>query len=197
MKKENNIIIISGPSGTGKGSLIKEFIKNNPSYKLSISATTRPPRANEKDGIDYHFISKKKFNEKIKSEEFIEYCLVHHHFYGTLKEEVTKHTNTIIEIDVQGAKKIKKTNINAYFIFIAPPSINILKERLKKRKTETEQSIAKRIGNAKKELLEIKQYNIVIINDKIEKASDELTKSIKNIEKKQNKDSKEKKFMVR
>ena len=185
IKKINkgDLIIISGPSGCGKGTICKELIKSSTNITISTSATTRKPRTGEIDGIDYYFISKKEFKEKISNDEFLEFAKVHHNnYYGTLKDKVLTNINNgidvILEIDINGALQIKNTMPEAIFIFIMPPSMRELKRRLLERNTETKEQIIDRFKKAYQEINEISKYNYVVINDKIEVAVNKVTSII-------------------
>lgn len=178
------IFIISGPSGSGKSTIINEFIKKNKKdFFLSISATTREPRNGEKNGIDYHFYKKSKFKEFIKKGEFLEYARVLDNFYGTPKKpifnNINKGKNVIMDIDVQGARKIRKKIKNCVTIFIMPPTFDELEKRLRKRKTDSEKSIKKRLKLAKKELKERKNYDYIIVNSSIDETLNILETIIK------------------
>ncbi|MDO8030210.1 guanylate kinase ['Planchonia careya' phytoplasma] len=178
LNKEGMLIIISGPSGVGKGTvkkLLLDRIKNNLVY--SVSMTTRDPRINEKNGKDYFFVSKKFFEGKIKENYFLEYNEFIGNYYGTPKikviEELKNNKDVLLEIDVQGALKISHNFIKSksIFIFLAPPSILILQHRIKCRNTESLQTINERIDKARQELLliqKIKKYDYMIINDQLD-----------------------------
>ncbi|MDO7983431.1 MAG: guanylate kinase [Pigeon pea little leaf phytoplasma] len=178
LNKEGMLIIISGPSGVGKGTvkkLLLERIKNNLVY--SVSMTTRSPRINEKNGKDYFFVSNQFFKDKIKENYFLEYNEFIGNYYGTPKikvmEELKKNKDVLLEIDVQGALQISNNFIKSksVFIFLAPPSIAILKQRIEYRNTESLQIINERISKARQELLliqKIKKYDYMIINDKLD-----------------------------
>ena len=173
-KIKGNLIIISGPSRCGKGTICKELIKDNNIF-LSVSATTRSPRGGEIDGIDYYFLSKDEFEEKIRNNEFLEFAKVHHdNYYGTLKDKVLnkidKGVDVILEIDIEGALQINNTMPEAIFIFIMPPSMKELKRRLIERNTETKEQIIDRFKKAYQEINEISKYNYVVINDKLDAA---------------------------
>ena len=178
MKNNNLLIVISGPSGVGKGAVIKALLANITQIKLAISATTRPIRKGEEDEKDYYFLSNEKFDEAIKNNEFIEWCDVHGNKYGTLKKEIKKINENnkigIVEIDTNGAQKIKKSYPEIVSIFIAPPTLSILQSRLENRQTETKEEIRQRIENAKKELTEIEHYDYVVINDTIINSSKKI-----------------------
>tara|TARA_E500000178_G_scaffold354389_1_gene423168 strand:- start:803 stop:1375 length:573 start_codon:yes stop_codon:yes gene_type:complete len=171
MSKNIKLLIISGPSGVGKGTVINKLLEDLNSIQLAVSATTRKQRINEKDNFDYYFYSKKKFNELIDEGAFLEHCNVHGNKYGTLRSELTKINNNnkicLLEIDTQGAKKIKKNLADTKMIFLKPPSLNSLKERLHKRGTDSSNNIEHRLKNAEDEINEISHYDFVIINDNI------------------------------
>ena len=173
-KPRGSLIILSGPSGAGKGTIHNELLKRDDRLKYSVSMTTREPRDGEKDGVDYYFVSEDKFKEEIEKGSFIEYALVHGNYYGTLKSEVESKLNdgfdVILELDIQGALNIKNMNSDAIFIFIMPPTMRELRDRLVKRGTESKEKIIERFKNAYKEINEITKYNYVVINDEVEKA---------------------------
>jgi guanylate kinase len=171
------LIVISGPSGSGKGTIIKEVIKKIPELIYSVSYTTRPKREGEIEGKDYFFISKDEFEKLIDEDFFIEWAKVYDYYYGTSKEFVLNNLNdnrdVILEIEIQGAKKIREIydKKNVIFIFIAPPDFKELERRIMNRKRgETEEEIKKRMDFAKKEIEESKNYDYIIINDNINKA---------------------------
>ncbi len=174
-KATGNLVVISGPSGCGKGTICKELIKRNKNIKLSISMTTRKPRAQEIDGRDYYFITKEEFEKRIKENKFLEYAKVHHdNYYGTPKDKIDEYTkkgiDVIAEIDINGALQINNEIKEAIFIFIMPPSMKELKSRLIKRNTECKEQIVERFTKAYQEINYVSKYNYVVINDKIEKA---------------------------
>ncbi|HQJ57099.1 MAG TPA: guanylate kinase [Caldisericia bacterium] len=171
------LIVISGPSGSGKGTIIKEVMKKIPDLIYSVSYTTRPKREGEIEGKDYFFISKDEFEKLIDEDFFIEWAKVYDYYYGTGKEFVLNNLNdnkdVILEIEIQGAKKIREIydKKNVIFIFIAPPDFKELERRIMNRKRgETEEEIKKRMNFAKKEIEESKNYDYIIINDNINKA---------------------------
>ena len=168
------LFIISGCSGVGKGTLLKMFLENNPDIKLSISATTRKPRANEEDGINYFFISKDEFQQAIKNNEFLEYAEFSGNFYGTKKNFVektlNKGTDLILEIEVQGAKQVKNQMPDAITIFIMPPSPQTLEDRLRGRHTEDEETIQKRLNEAKREIEAGSKFDYKVVNDNLNEA---------------------------
>lgn len=168
-RSRGNIFVISAPAGTGKTTLTQMLTNDFPGKILqSISCTTRNKRANEEDGVDYYFISKEEFQKKIDRNEFIEYAKVFDEFYGTLQSEVEKKISTgahlILVLDTQGAMRIKDL-IDAVFIFIAPPDFEELENRLKNRKTESEDTIKKRLLWAENEIKQAQYYDYFFVNE--------------------------------
>ncbi|PIR17435.1 MAG: guanylate kinase [Deltaproteobacteria bacterium CG11_big_fil_rev_8_21_14_0_20_49_13] len=168
------LFVISAPSGAGKTTIIKRLISLEPALKLSVSATTRSPRVNEKDGVDYLFVTKEEFLKMKDAGELVEWALVHDTYYGTPKEQINKWLEegkkVILDIDVQGAASVKKIFKDAVTIFVLPPSHDELVKRLKGRGTDTEEVLAKRIANAKREMKKKDEYDIQIVNDDVEDA---------------------------
>lgn len=180
------LFVISGSSGVGKGTLIKEFLKRHPEYKLSISCTTRSKRQGEEHGLNYFFLSQEEFNNCINNDEFLEWAEFSGNKYGTKKEYVynclNKGDNLLLEIDTKGALNIKKIMPEATLIFISPPSLEELETRLRGRHTESEEAIQKRLASIKLEIENSKFFDYQVVNDTIENALAELEKIIcKNI----------------
>lgn len=179
MNKKGRLIVITGPSGVGKTTLIKKLLNE---YKdkvyFSVSFTSRLPRDSEIDGVDYYFISKEEFKKRVKRNKFLEYALVHDNYYGTdkklVEDTVFSGKDCLLDIDVQGGLNLMSKNIKAIYIFIAPPSIITLKKRLLKRYTDTYDVIEKRVINAEKEIKEKDNYQYIITNDNFNKAYKEL-----------------------
>jgi len=173
-KREGRLFVVSAPSGAGKSTLCKRLIENTRGAKLSVSYTTRERRKGERNNVHYSFIDEKKFKNMIKSGDFAEWAVVHDNLYGTsltrLKELNNKGYDIILDIDIHGAMQIKKNYKNAVYIFILPPSMNVLKKRLKGRNTDSGETIARRLENAKIEISHYKDYDYVIKNDDLEKA---------------------------
>ena len=174
---KGKLIIVSGPSGSGKSTVTK-LVKDRLNIPLSISATTRQPRVGEIDGKEYFFLTKEIFEQKIKNDEFYEYANVHGNYYGTLKEVVesnlNKGLNVILEIDVQGALIAKEKKKDAILVFFRTKDMETLENRLRNRKTDSEEVIQLRLKNAKKELEYEPKYDRTIINDDIEQSCQEL-----------------------
>lgn len=196
-KKPGVLIIMSGPSGAGKSTVCKPILDAEESLNFSVSCTTRQPRAGEVNGIHYHFISKSEFEEKIVTDDFLEYAEVHGNYYGTLKSEVENKihqgNDVLLDIDVQGAMQIKeilenqkKSNSNklcladsVIYVFVAPPSFEELETRLRGRGTENEETLTKRLNNARNEMNHQFDYDYLIVNDDLSKAQDSLHSVIK------------------
>mgnify|MGYP001311691802 FL=1 len=178
-KNLNNLFVISSPSGGGKSSLIEALLSdpNAKKLSLSISFTTRMKRSNEKNGKNYYFIDNSEFKKKIKNNDFLESAEVFNNFYGTDKkttEEILKTKDLLLELDWQGAFNIKKQFTSVKNIFLIPPSFNILKSRLKKRGTESEDSIIMRLSAAKEEISKYPFYDFLVLNDDFENALSDL-----------------------
>lgn len=174
---KGRLIVFSAPSGCGKGTMLAQILKNG-NYHCSVSATTRQPRENEKDGVNYYFISNEEFEQKIKEDAFLEYAGYCNHYYGTLLSEVDdyleKGTDIILEIEVQGAMKVMQKRPEAISVFVMPPSIKELRRRLKKRGTETDEVIEKRISEATGEIAQAGKYDYIIVNNVLEDAVDDF-----------------------
>ena len=174
-KQSGQLIIISGTTCAGKGTVVKELLKRNENLSLSISYTSRPKREGEIDGKDYYFVSSEKFEQKIANNDFLEYAKVQYgKYYGTPKAEVrellAKGKDVILEIDVQGAKQIKEMFPETILIFIMAPSMSEVKRRIKERGKESNEQIIERFKVAYNELNEINKYNYVVVNDEVENA---------------------------
>jgi guanylate kinase len=177
-----NLFIISSPSGGGKGTLIREVLRIVPNIGYSISFTTRKMRVGEEHGKHYFFVNRDEFENLIERGEFLEYAEVHGNFYGTSKTQVEKMTNdgrdVILEIDVQGANSIRAKMPKAVSIFILPPAFEVLKTRLVLRQTESDEELAIRLRNSRGEVEDYKDFDYVIINDEVEKATNDLKTAI-------------------
>lgn len=178
MKKKGMIIIVSAPSGAGKTSICDALIKSDKNIVYSVSTTTREPRKGEKNGREYFFVNDSEFKKMVKKNMFVEWAKVHDHFYGTskkvLEQTINKGKDILLDIDVQGAVKIKKQYKEALMIFITTPSLKVLKERLIKRNKDSMTVIKRRIENAKKELTYLPKYDYLILNDKLDESIQEV-----------------------
>ncbi len=187
------LIVVSAPSGCGKGTLLAEILKDN-DYYYSVSATTRSPREGEVDGVNYHFATREEFEDLIKSDGMLEYAQYCGNYYRTPKKEVEKKLsegkNVILEIEVQGAMQVKEIAPEGVFVFILPPSVSELKKRLLKRGTEEISVIEKRVSEAVGEIKYAEKYDYVIVNDDLSKAVDDF-KMVISAEKMRTKNSKE------
>ena len=177
-KGVSKLFVISGPSGAGKGTLVARVRDQWPDLGLTVSATTRSPRAGEVNGVNYYFLTDDEFTASIEAGEFIEWAQVHDHRYGTLASEVERNLSTghslILEIDVQGALAVKERFPDAVLIFIEPPSIEVLRERLLGRGSETKESLELRLHTAESEMLLRDRYDEVLVNDDLDRATEEL-----------------------
>ncbi len=172
------LFVISGPSGAGKGTLVALVRSRCPRIGLTVSATTREPREGEVDGTSYYFLSDDEFMRRVDAGEFVEWAEVHGHRYGTLASEVSSKleagSSLVLEIDVQGAFQVKERFPDAVLVFIMPPSLEVLRDRLVRRGTETEESLALRLANAEREMALADRYDDVVVNDDLEVAAEEL-----------------------
>lgn len=172
------LYVISGSSGVGKGTLIKEFLSRHPEFKLSVSCTTRAPREGEKHGVNYFYLTREDFKTCIENNEFLEWAEFSGNMYGTQKayveEKLALGKNLILEIDTQGALNVKKIMPEATLIFILPPSFEELEARLRGRHTETEEAIQKRLKSTKLEIENSKFFDYQVVNDNIENAVKKL-----------------------
>lgn len=172
--KKGLLIVVSGPSGTGKGTVCGELLDSMPELAYSISATTRAPRAGEVDGKNYYFLTKERFEELVAEGGFLEYANVYGNYYGTplvkIQERLAEGNDILLEIDTQGALEVMKKCPDGLFIFLLPPSLGELERRIRGRGSETEESLKKRLGNAKAEIAIGEKYKYVVVNDTVKKA---------------------------
>lgn len=178
MKANGKLFVISGSSGVGKGTLLKELLYQHPDLKLSISATTRKPRPGEIDGVNYFFTKKEDFEVAVKNGEFLEWAEFNGNYYGTkeayVRKKLDEGKNLILEIETRGALQIKEKLPNSILIFILPPSYEELEHRLRGRNTEDEETIQNRLKEANREIECSKQYDYRVVNDDIKRALSEL-----------------------
>lgn len=182
MKRKGIIFVISSPSGGGKTTIREEILKEPRSFgadlNYSVSVTSRPPRSGEKEGKDYFFISEEEFCRRLEKGEFAEWAEVHGHRYGTprqfLEKSLSSGRDIILNIDVQGALQVKKLYEDACLIFLLPPSLKTLAARLKKRKTDDEKEVEKRLARAREELTFLKAYDYAVVNEKLSQAVGEI-----------------------
>ena len=176
--RKGMLLVISGPSGTGKGTLVARLLDKDPSFCFSVSVTTRKRRENEIEDVHYHFISDEEYDKLLAGEAFIEHASVHGHRYGTLKSEVydqmDRGRNVLLDIDPQGAREVMSKEKDCVSVFILPPSYHELKVRLHSRNTENEEEIQRRLNNARGEIRQMDRYRYLVVNDDLDLAFDQL-----------------------
>ena len=179
IRNKGTLIVISAPSGAGKGTVISKLLEKENNLWLSISATSRAPRDNDKEGVTYYFYTKEEFEKKINEGYFLEYAEYAGNYYGTpkkfIQEKLDKGIDVILEIEIQGAMQIKKLIPEALFIFIMPPTLEELKRRLVGRNTDSKEKIIERFKISYKEINEVSKYNYVVVNDEVENAVNKIS----------------------
>jgi len=182
LQSKGKLIVISGPSGAGKGTVIKKLLEMRPELKFSVSATTRMKRPNEVEGVHYYFILQEKFENMIENDEFLEWAIYVNNLYGTPREKISDHlqsgSTVILDIEIQGASQVMCKEPDAITIFILPPSEQELERRLRDRGTDSEEKRIARLERAKLEVLEKSKYKHVVVNDSVECAAEEILKII-------------------
>jgi guanylate kinase len=179
------VFVITGPSGVGKGTLIRKLRDRVPGLELSVSATTRAPRAGEEDGLDYHFLTPEEFAERADAGDFLEHATFSGNRYGTLRSEIERTldagASVVLEIEVQGARQVRAAmGDEAVLIFITPPDPKALRERLAGRGTDSEEAIGRRLETAKQELEAQQEFKHVVVNDEVERAAGELAEIVRD-----------------
>lgn len=177
--RKGMLLVISGPSGAGKGTLVEKLLSKDPTFCFSVSVTTREKRKNEIEDVHYHFISEEEYDKLLEQDAFLEHACVHSHRYGTLKSEVygrmERGQNVLLDIDPQGARTVMEKEPGCVSVFILPPSYADLKVRLHTRNTERPEEIQRRLENARGEIAQMNKYRYLIVNDDLELAFEQLS----------------------
>ena len=178
MNRKGLLLVVSGPSGCGKGTVLSQVFAKQPNTYYSVSATTRAPRPGEVDGVQYHFLTKEAFEEKIAAGQMLEYAQYAGNYYGTpaqaVDAQLAEGKNVVLEIEVQGAKQVKQRRPEAVMIFIMPPSMKELRRRLTDRGTESQEVIQRRMETARQEMPQAKDYDYIVFNDTVEEAAEDI-----------------------
>lgn len=178
LKPGGFLLVVSGPSGAGKGTLVQKLIATRPDCVFAVSSTTRPMRAGETDGVEYRFVSREQFEKQIEQDYFLEWAEVHAKLYGTpareVDEQVARGRVVVLDIDVQGGASVRVRRPDAVSVFVAPPSLASLRERLNGRATDTAEVIERRMGNAPGEIAQYVHYDYLVVNDELESAAARL-----------------------
>lgn len=184
MQKQGLLIVVSGPSGTGKGTVCKELLKNHQEISYSVSATTRAPREGEVNGVNYYFHDKNSFEDMIENGELLEWAQVYGNYYGTplkpIREQLAAGKDILLEIDTQGAMNVKEKFPDGIYIYILPPSLEELERRIRGRGSETEESLAGRLGAACAELEIGRQYSYIVVNEDVSKAAEDIASILRS-----------------
>ena len=178
MNQRGLLLVVSGPSGCGKGTVLSQVFAKQPNTYYSVSATTRAPRPGEVDGVQYHFLTKEAFEEKIAAGQMLEYAQYAGNYYGTpaqaVDAQLAEGKNVVLESEVQGAKQVKQRRPDAVMIFIMPPSMKELRRRLTDRGTESQEVIQRRMETARQEMPQAKDYDYIVFNDTVEEAAEDI-----------------------
>jgi guanylate kinase len=179
----SKVFVITGPSGVGKGTLIRGLLERVPELELSVSATTRPPRPGEEDGVDYHFLTPERFESRVTAGDFVEHASYSGNRYGTLRSELERRlaagAGVVLEIEVQGARQVRASMPDAVAVFIAPPPGGALRARLVGRGTDSPEQVDERLRTAERELEAQPEFGHVVVNDRLEQATDELVEIVR------------------
>jgi guanylate kinase len=179
------VFIISAPSGSGKSTLVSQLMKRIPDLRFSVSYTTRPPRGQERDGQEYHFISRAEFEDRLTKDEFLEWAEVFGNYYGTHRSELDRAAaagaDLVLDIDVQGARQLKGRIVHAVSIFILPPSREVLEERLRTRSQDAKAVIERRLEEAAEEIRNYTQYDYVLVNREVQASTDNLAAIVRSV----------------
>ena len=184
MEATSKVFVITGPSGVGKGTLIRGLLERMPGLELSVSATTRPPRPGERDGVDYHFLTPEQFEAHVRAGDFVEHATYSGNRYGTLRSELERRrqdaAGVVLEIEVQGARQVRATMPEAVAVFIGPPSRAALRARLVGRGTDSPEQVDARLRTAERELEAQPEFAHVVVNDRLEEATAELAAIVRS-----------------